>query len=630
MRKKLLSLISVILSVLMCAALFTGCSLVEYDYERDYMQVSAKVNSIQINDAYSSDVFTSAEKKIYKYDVVTALNNLGSDYITYYGVEECIDYVVEQLIIRELILAEADAQVQFGNIVWGQIERNKIAEGVYESVDSQLLTIKNEIRAERGLPSSEESTPEDAEVSTTYPTKDEEAAGVYDDYAKEQLVEEVVTRTIEEGEDRETLTMRVSGYTEERLISILTKLDEEDSTVAYKPHPVSYPGLYGTDAQKSIGAESMRRLLSSLESAIKSDYRLSDADEKKYLDEIAALRTIGNQKGISYVYPELGAFGDDGKMKYEVMYYLVGESYEQSVKVELLEEYITEGVSVSSADVTSYYEQQLAQQKEEYDADVSAFESAVTDNSTTILYYPNGDYYYVKHILVPFSTDQSAALATYKSRDGAIKGDVAEYKQRLGQEVTGYAHVNGEDSGKPVSISEIYSEVENELARFVAIDAATLKLKERAFDDLIYKYNTDSGIFGAELGYAVKGNLGDAEYDSTYMEEFARAADSLYRAYVNGDGKIGDIEMCVTDYGVHIVYLSKVIPSGGLTLSLGDYVSYGQYSTVESVIASSARDNKVNVEFSKWQQNKITSYRNDGETIEIFKDTYQDIIDKNS
>ena len=53
------------------------------------------------------------------------------------------------------------------------------------------------------------------------------------------------------------------------------------------------------------------------------------------------------------------------------------------------------------------------------------------------------------------------------------------------------------------------------------------------------------------------------------MKEFSEAADELFRA-----GKEGAISgPVVTDYGVHILYLSRIIPSGGLTVGL-NAVSY--------------------------------------------------------
>ena len=59
MRKKI---IAVILSIVVCLSLFTGCSLFEYDNERDYMQVIATVKPITITEGVGSDMKTYTEE----------------------------------------------------------------------------------------------------------------------------------------------------------------------------------------------------------------------------------------------------------------------------------------------------------------------------------------------------------------------------------------------------------------------------------------------------------------------------------------------------------------------------------------------------------------------------------------
>ncbi|MBR2988900.1 MAG: hypothetical protein IKC64_04160 [Clostridia bacterium] len=153
MRKKI---IAVILTVLMCLSVLSGCSLFEYDTERDYMQVIATVKPITVTDGVGDDMktYTEPEKKIYKYQLVSSFNASGQALISNYGytLEEAVDYLANQLITTQIVLAEANAQIYFGNITWGQHEKNEVLKGIYDFIDSNLLAMTNEILEERGEP----------------------------------------------------------------------------------------------------------------------------------------------------------------------------------------------------------------------------------------------------------------------------------------------------------------------------------------------------------------------------------------------------------------------------------------------------------------------------------------------
>lgn len=604
----------------MCLGLFTGCSLFKYDNERDYKQVVATLSSVTITDGSSeanrNNPFVTEEKRIYKYELVSMLNSNGKTLVSSYGMtlEQAVDYLVEQLVTRELVLNEADAQIHFGNIKWGQNEENQVLQGIYTTVDSQLASIRNEILSEHGEETtSTSSSTSDDKKSTTYPKKEVAEPGNYDSFTHDELVAEVVERTKGDltGDALEALRVATDEKSDYKLRATLENLDLQ-SVEKWAPDTVRYPGLYGSDDVKSLELEAMRRFLTLLHDTVENDYRVSDADKKVYLEELDNLNKIGNEKGLSYVYPELG----DTK----IMNFLAGDNYRDNVKLTLLQNHITDSVDVSDEEVLAAYNDTLAEQTEKY-ADVDSFYTDVKGGSVDpMVYYPNGDYYFVKHILVPFSDAQKASLTAYKNGEGSTYGAnaIAEFKKTLGKEVTGYEHRDGENYGKPIGIDAIYADIVREMAKA----GGDLKTADRTFDDLIYKYNTDTGIFGKELGYAVKGALGEnEEYDSTYMEEFSRAADALYRAGVEG----AISEPVVTDYGVHILYLSRVIPQSGLTVGVNDYISYGENSTVYEKIAANKRTSKTNNEFTVWQTQKVGYYKNVAKVIEKNEKAYADL-----
>lgn len=614
MRKKI---VSVILAVILSASLFTGCSLFSYNTERDYKQVVATIKSVTMTDnsseANKSNPFVTEEKKIYKYDLINQLNTNGANMISYgYSVKDTVDYLINQLVVRELVLNEADKEIHFGNIVWGQNEENQVLEGIYRTIDNQLATFRNEVLDEHGEPTADMSGTQDTteEKETTYPVEEVVEPGLYDDLTREELLSAVIDRVKKDGDNAEVLEEKYSEYSNAKLINVLEKNDLQ-SVEKWAPDTLRYPGLYGSDDVKSLEIEAMRRLMSYLDDAVENDYRLTSAQKREFAAELDDLNKIGNEKGIPYIYPALG--------ETKLMQAFAGDEYRDSVKIALLQDFITNDVDVSEEEIVSYYNDLLRQQKEKFDADASAFDSAIGNDD--IYYYPNANYYYVKHILVPFSDEQTKELDAYKAGEGALNGKeaVAAYKEKLGKSVKGYEHRDGENYGKPLTIDEIYADIERTMAA-----ASTLKDKDRAFDKLIYKYNTDDGIFGQELGYKVKAVFADGEeYDTTYMEEFSRAADALYRAGVEGAYS----PAAVTDYGVHILYLSK-IPFAGEVVGLDDYVSYGEKSTVRETIEAAKFNEKSNQHFSVWQNQTIGYYQTVAKIIEknekAYKDLYED------
>ena len=274
-------------------------------------------------------------------------------------------------------------------------------------------------------------------------------------------------------------------------------------------------------------------------------------------------------------------------------------------------------MDVTDEEVAARYDELLAGQKANFNADSSALSKAIS-NKETVVYYPaNTDIYFVKHILVPFTETQKSLLtARLKENSLYTEEQKAAIKKEFGNSITGYVHEGGENSGNPLTLAEIYADVK----RTMSAASGSLCDKERAFEDLIYKYNTDTGIFNNELGYSVKVTTGD-KYDEQYMKEFSLAAKSLYEA-----GVVGAIsEPAITDYGAHIVYLAQVIPSSGKTLGLNDYLTYGRYTKVSEKIESDLRTEKTNNYFSEWQQTKIGNYLNTDKVITYNEKVYSDL-----
>jgi hypothetical protein len=624
MRKRVVALI---LGILMSCSLFAGCSLIEHNDDKDARQVIAVINSIE--DTSNGVKYTSETKYIYKSDLIRSMNTYAQQYMTNYNLslKQAAERLLDELITRELLLIEADRIEKQGLIEWTQKDTNEQIRNIYSTVDSQLQTIRKEI-----LGDYDESAPSDDEEessSTTYPVpeteKDEDDKSDYEldkfgniqytvkkdkdgNVVQEQAVDSNGYPMYEKKKDEDG--NEVDDLTKPIMVDVMVPV-YKNWYEELKKDESKWPGTRGTEEQKSLDREAVRRFVSLIKELADSDIKATKEDKKKFADDLKKINDVIGNKGAEYVYPMLG--------ETYIMQYLVGESAHQSILINKLRDYIVGDVEVTDEEVVDAYTKQLTYQVETFTNDQSAYQTALSEGNTTMLYMRDDSYFYVKHILLPFSEKQTAALTAYKNdpknagKDYRIMRDT-----QMVNETVVYAHVNGEnDLSNPKTVNEVFDEIYGAMA----LVASNPKEAERKFDELTYKYNTDTGAFGYGKAYAVKRN--DDEGHSGYMEEFYDGAIKLYDEH-----KVGEVlpEIVVTDYGVHIMYFSQTVVPGTIR-TLNDYLTPGAYKTVRESFAEVIRSTKENNAFTSWQNERITYYREKPGTVKTYEKRYKSLYE---
>ncbi|MDE7464401.1 MAG: hypothetical protein K2M48_05165 [Clostridiales bacterium] len=547
-----------------------GCSFFERNYERDYQQVVAVVKSYDIkNEVRTEDtdsttgetitktedkIYTTKKRTIYKRDLIEYIsNNQSSLAQSYPDAEDLVNKALEMLIDTELIVNEVDALIDAGLIKWGQAQDNTLKQRIYQVIDGSIISIQNELLESRDNPTID--TDLDAlDESTTYPVKPSEE--------------------VDDGDEIEP--------------------------EPWEPSLSSYPGLFGDSDERSLGKQAMREFITLLKDRVKDDFRVTDADRKKFEEDDEKINEVIDTKGISYVYEMIGDT--------HYMYYVSGKSIERSVKITELQNYLTDSITVSENEVVSRYNQLLRTQKSLYDADVSSFESALS-GSDPVLYYPNNDYFYVKHILLSFSDEDQAALKTYA--ESHTDEQTEAYRKQLVNNTVCYPHVAGEDDkSHPMRVDEVFNEIRAEMLKY----AGNPRLADAAFDDLIYKYNSDPGAFGNETGYSVKND----KDGNNYVEEFTAAALDMRKNY-----EVGEVysDYVITDYGVHVMYLASVTRQG--EVGLYDYTTPGENKTYYEVIEEALRSAKSSASYNTWAEN-VFSVNYKKQSVR-YEDAYSDL-----
>ncbi len=557
-----------------------GCSFFSHDYERDMKQEVASVSSYTIVNEYLDDdgasqkyEYKTAKKTIYKLDLLEYVQNNSSSLTSSFSgdPEGLYKYAANMLVNVEILMNEVDALIDAGQVEWGIEQFNTIKQNLYTVIDNSIFSQKNAILDERDQEQIVKPDEDTSSAETTYPVKPE------------------VTDDVEDGDDE-----------------IVHEVEP------WEPATIMYPGINGDNDTRSLEREAMRRFVALIKSRVNDDFRLDMPErawlKKKINAEIKAIDKLIDTKGIEYVYPVIGNYSfpmknSESEFGY-IMYYLTGESLERSQKITAMQDFLEGSVEVKYEEVADRFNTTLAQQEKTYKEDISAYDTAMNDEKTTVLYHANNNYFYVKHILLPFSDDQKEALTAYKNSPeiSNLQADerdalVNKYREWLAESIVCYPHKDGEDdTTKPMSVDDVMSHIRSVMTPL----ASNVKKANDAFNDLIYLYNTDSGAFGNDRGYMVKYKLDEGESE-TYMQEFADAAREM-RDNIEV-GRVYDKKV-ITDYGVHIMYLSSVPKLGAVSLS--DYTTPDKSQTYYDVFAEPIRSAREEAAYTDWQNNILT------------------------
>lgn len=529
----------------------------------------------------------SGETERYSFYKQTVINYFDENGYTYYSengytIDEIFDEIIEQLYTSRIEVMEAEIAIKGGYVEWGVAERNDVNKTIYDGIDTALEQIYSQIADEFGL---------------TYPSVsgDDSTTTTPDDSMDNYVVWHITQDT-------------------GRLI-----------------------GKGATSEVRSMQRAGVRRFVDVVEEYIDNERALSAEDRKKYTDEVADMRSrINTPEGVDALYVDFG--------NYEVIRYMYGQSREYTLKTEGLREYISgENISEDMSAARAAFDEEVARQKEAYRADINTYYDEATGD-TTILYYADSEIFWVKHILIPLSDEQTAALEAYKNA-GHSDAEVKEYRRKLGMNVVAQKFdENGNATGETCTIQQAWSDIKSKMSALYNDPYAAAN----KFDELIATYNTDDGIKDNETGYAVTATSElEGGREETYMIEFATEARALYKAYLagmsldefkNSDGSdayvtdpdftapsniVGEGSISVpvmTDYGWHIMFLN-IVPKVGQSLTFNSYLTPARKTTAGEAFIEDVTSKQEEF-YNSWLATAANGYFKRDGVITVYKSRF--------
>lgn len=481
--------------VMLCMTLFAGCSLVETDYDKYY---NAVISEIKNNEGEKV-----AEVK--NRELIEAYQNYGQSLMQYYGYtkEEAVNETLRLLENRKITVLTAEKLFTLNDL-----EKTYLWESTANALEENLQSYYDEI------------------------------------VGKEDSAEENDNVKFEGYEKNATLSIVDGEY-------VVSKVDKHDGLLEnYKPS-VSNKDVTN-DADKNLLYQNF------VDSLYNEDY------QKAFNDYLRNLRL--SERGLDLSTDTDSIFKREIDRLYKINYEnLMVEKYSQYNKGQATNTDVTVKniLDLYSSKVRADYTKYVFEQDASYDSDMK-------DDVNGVYYIKeDGDatkYFTVSNILFQFTEEQTSLYNSYKSK----------YENQDGSGYT-YAQYQTDLNALYSSITPVVRQKNQTTGEYEEIDAGNLTVDEIIYDEIeialvsaqstenvnfigdtinefIYKYNQDPGMLNADANYVIGVDKnGDAV--SSFVESFNDAGLKLYD---NGNGKVGDIAIAKSEFGIHVlVYTGK-------------------------------------------------------------------------
>lgn len=569
MKKKIFSLV---LCLVMCTAVLTGCNLFGRDLETYYNAVVARINySYELN----GQTITESEA-ITKRELINAYNSYGYNYVNNYGYSqhEAVEETLDTIINRKLMIKDVESTYKRENKeLFNDSETTYLWESTYDAFYSNLRQYYNEIL---GIEDEEDAS-------------QEETSGVYERYKPNATYYTYI-------DDNGVLRYGVKRINEVSTISGSGKVLYLDSV----PYDYEYQDAEGKYVFKELIYETINSYTSNTQwrSAL-NRYIGVVRDNYSYVD-------FANDEEVFYF--ELDRIYDIVRDNYVV------DKYEELYNRRAEHGSTLTGVRVQN--MIDYYEGEVLSDYYTYRNNPSTFETDVLSTSTNVNYVYTGEnasnYFYVGVIKLGFKEGQrtptdletdinngkidesekpSQLNAIYNAVYADIKSETTGqstgnriYAQDLLNEINAlmnqsefkYLDYNVviNDSGRVDEIladegytreeldenhiNQIvkdYVDARNQLVEYARADAF-IKYYYYYNDDTTYQNSDKTSVFGIS-------STGDVVYNDTFSsaqnDDFDAALKALYN---NGEGQVGDTSGLIrANDGIYILFYAGEVES---------------------------------------------------------------------
>lgn len=554
MKRKLLAIVSFVLSLIMGVACLGGCNLVTTDGEKDMEQVVATVS-----------IENGVEDKIYKQDLIIDYLNYGTYYVQYYGYTQAktfkliLNSQINNKILVQNAMKELEADVDYeknGEYQKWDVRRYLNEDNelhatyhVYESFNSMLDAFENDDDKNKFS----DTIPDEVR---TVPTSASSSSHDHD--------EDEMRETIEKGFDTNSTAKRreaFNGFV--NFMKINNFLGD-----SFNGTDLTTTEYYAKNIKSERESELLENYNDWLKNKIRAEYTFEDLktafnseleEQTKWsnADFVDALSNASAEEPVLY--------GVNGVYGY-VYNLLLGVDSIQEERIEAIDV----NLSVAEKEVlrkdilsttlvkdlrTSWIESGY-----DFDYDSKKFTGkyTFTENSENSLAYQGN-----VTLLNPDKDEEETA--EYKA-NANVMGlnefiECMDMYMTTGKFEKGSASVIENTSDYSLSQSVFKGATYNNVAEYTA-----------KINELLFAFSTDSGSLNTYKGYVIK-----PEVDGSNSEEYVSTFATAGRELISKGGQ--SYVVVASDYGYHIMFFSQTFRAGTSTSdNLVDYLNkeYGE------------------------------------------------------
>ena len=278
---------------------------------------------------------------------------------------------------------------------------------------------------------------------------------------------------------------------------------------------------------------------------------------------------------------------------------------------------------ISKEEVLNYYKSLVKASYNKYKLNINSYYDDMKSDASSVYYHPNSEFKYVTHILVQYTDEQTAQIKKWESDLSSGRISQADYDSNMDwiktQLTTKARDSEGNSYGSAKNISEIFREVKTTVNN--------AENKAEAFNNLIYKYNSDPGIMNTDYNYVVGDNY------SSMVDEFNETCRNLFELdklqIVNEQTNIA-----YTEYGAHIIMyvgdVENIVPYNNIeniTISklANIRLQAGETKTMFDKLYDDLYSSISSTKYSNYQSNLIDVLQ-EGLTIKYNKNVYKSLL----
>ena len=422
MKKTVSKLIALVLAVIVTVGVVSACDWITVNKERDLDQVVA---TVKIADSVESENIT-------KRDLVSRYMSYEYQYVYYYGYTQAKAY---ELALKNL--AQNRVVIQKAKIELAKVYNDALSSTA--DLDDFTSYFKDNALANGNAIDPSKS---DIKVNSTEPYGVVQYLTLYEYkksyYGARSSVNSMIDsyeKKSDDGSSNETVT-----YTDRTAPAV--KEDDDDSETFKKQDAPTYSERL--DASVTLGDRAFSEEITNvydLDVAVFDAYKLDLDSTKERKKAFSSLLSDLREQGI--IGSEEIAYADnpDNIFNYGYFKNILRSQFESVLVSKYQDSLITSTqAKLDDESVWDQYVLDYNAQKAKYLNNYSSYETALDSASETspVLCNPNQNYGYVANILIPFSTEQSAALSAKKAEKNITDAEINAYRAALAEEIDAF------------------------------------------------------------------------------------------------------------------------------------------------------------------------------------------------